>query len=578
MEVRAPAFSTSHFTLHLTAIQGIPALTQPGVPAFAFRLLEMSRDRWLLSGALLLLFVAVWTEPAGSWLGEPDEARYAEIPREMLATGDFLTPRLNGVPYLEKPPLLYWCNAASFAIFGQTPWAARLPVRLAGAGTVAVLIAGVASAGSLELGLAAAVLYLASPIGFVMSRLNITDGLLAFFFTATLFAAGQALRRREAARPAALWSALAGLAAALGFLTKGPIAVVLPGGILLLWCLATRRARLLTALLLAPAPIVFLAVTLPWFLMVEQRNPGYFQFFFIHEHFQRFATHEAHRPGPIYYFAEIFLAGFLPGLAFFFSGLGGKRPAFWLNEGADAFFEVLWFSVVFLFFSVSSSKLPPYLLPGIPAAAALAARGAARAGPRLGVWRLSALLATLLPAGVLLVPALRRAVIAYGLSGIAVAGFAILLAGTWAAPGAARRGWPAGLAALAVGWFGFFAGAALAWPRVPQATELHNMEIVARDAALGAGAAVVGYQAYVQGLPWELRHPIPLVDYVGELEPQFERRPGVREALFWSRDRFWSAWRSGKKIVAVVRPRDLKDFEGSRVVWTGRKYSLVANY
>src|SRR5713101_2902439 len=139
------------------------------------RLARVTRERWLLTGALLLLLVPVWIEPSGSWLGEPDEARYAEIPREMLATGDFVIPRLNGVPYFEKPPLLYWCNAASLAVFGQTPWAARLPTRLAGAGTVATLAAGVAAAGGLELGLAAGILYLACPLGFVFSRVNTTD-------------------------------------------------------------------------------------------------------------------------------------------------------------------------------------------------------------------------------------------------------------------------------------------------------------------------------------------------------------------------------------------------------------------
>ncbi|HKD12629.1 MAG TPA: phospholipid carrier-dependent glycosyltransferase [Thermoanaerobaculia bacterium] len=538
----------------------------------------LSRPRLLLGGALLLLLAAVWTEPAGSWLGEPDEARYAEIPREMLASGDFVTPRLNGVPYFEKPPLFYWCNAGALAAFGQTPWAARLTARLAGLGTAAVLVAGVGAASSLELGLAAAVLYLASPLGFVMSRLNITDGLLTFFFAATLFAAREALRRREAGRPAALWSALAGLAGGLGFLTKGLIAIVLPGGILLLWCLATRRARLLAALLLAPAPLVFLAVAAPWFVLVERRNPGFLQFFFIHEHFQRFATHQAHRPGPIYYFAEIFLAGFLPGLSFFFAGLSGKRPARWLSEDAEAFFLALWFSVVFLFFSVSSSKLPPYLLPAFPAAAALAAQGASRSGSRPGVWRLAALLATVLPAAVLVTPGLRRAVAELALTQIAVAGFAILLAGAWASPWAARRGFAAGLAALAAGWFGFCAGAALAWPRVPQAAELHNIEIVAAGEARGSGALVVGYRSYAQGLPWELKHPIPVADYVGELEPEFERRPGVRESLFWSRARFWEEWRSGRRILALVSPRDIAEFGGNRVVLKGRKYSLVANY
>jgi 4-amino-4-deoxy-L-arabinose transferase-like glycosyltransferase len=498
----------------------------------------------------------------------------------MLVAGDFVTPRLNGVPYFEKPPLLYWCNAASLALFGQTPWAARLPARLAGAGTVAVLIAGVAAASSVELGLAAGIFYLASPLGFVLSRLNVTDGMLTFFFAATLLAAHETLRRREAGLAWSAWSAAAGLATAGAFLTKGLIGVVLPGGILLLWCLATRRVRLLSSLLLAPAPLLFLAATAPWFLSVELRNPGFLQFFFIHEHFQRFATGQAHRPGPYYYFAGIFLAGFLPGIPFFFASLRGKPLARWIDEEAEALFFLTWFLVVLLFFSISSSKLPPYLLPAFPAAAALAARGTGSPGlpQTAGRWRVCALLATLLPAGVALHPTARQWVTDYGLLPLVLPGFALLVAGVWAAPHLARRSMAAAFAAFAAGWFGFYAAAGLAWPRVPPATELHNMEIVARDTARASGALVVGYQAYVQGLPWELKHPIPVADYVGELEPQFERRPGVREALFWSRESFWKEWRSGKKILAVARTRDVEEFRGDRIVYRSRKYWLIANF
>ena len=101
---------------------------------------------------------------------------------------------------------------------------------------------------------------------------------------------------------------------------------------------------------------------------------------------------------------------------------------------------------------------------------------------------------------------------------------------------------------------------------------------MARDIAQNGGAQVVGYQSYVQGLPWELKHPIPLADYVGELEPQFERDLRVREALFWTRERFWSEWRSGKRMVAVVRPRDVEEFGGDRIVYQSRKYFLVSNW
>src|SRR5262249_14268895 len=118
---------------------------------------------------LLLILAMVGSEPAGSALAAPDETRYAEIPREMLATGDFVVPRLNGVPYFEKPPLLYWVNAASLRLFGETPWAARLPTRLAGLGTTLTLVFFVRSIWGELAGLAAAFAYLLTPSGFLFS-------------------------------------------------------------------------------------------------------------------------------------------------------------------------------------------------------------------------------------------------------------------------------------------------------------------------------------------------------------------------------------------------------------------------
>ncbi|MFY9550389.1 MAG: phospholipid carrier-dependent glycosyltransferase, partial [Thermoanaerobaculia bacterium] len=341
-----------------------------------------------LAAALLLLAAMVWLEPAGSGLAEPDETRYAEIPREMLAAGDLLVPRLNGVPYFEKPPLLYWVNAASLSLFGETPWAARLPTRLAGMGTVLLLLLAAHRRGG---GLSAGVFFLAAPMGFLFSRTNLTDGLLTFFFTATLLAGRAAVLRREAGRPWLGMAALAGAAAAGGFLTKGLVAIVLPGAILLLWSVSTGRfVPLLRALVLSPAPVVFVALTAPWFLAVERRHPGFLDFFFVREHLQRFATKAAKRPGPITYFVPVFLLGFLPGLPFFASGAWRTIRRKGDEEGL---FYLLWFGVVFVFFSLSRSKLPPYLFPAIPAAAVLAARGMEEAGRSRRLWTIQAVLA-----------------------------------------------------------------------------------------------------------------------------------------------------------------------------------------
>jgi 4-amino-4-deoxy-L-arabinose transferase-like glycosyltransferase len=532
-------------------------------------------ERALLA-ALLLLTAVVWLEPSGSFLAEPDETRYAEIPREMLAARDLVVPRLNGVPYFEKPPLLYWVNAASLRLFGETPWAARLPTRLAGAATMLLVVLAARRKGGRG-GLAAGVFFLAAPMGFLFSRTNLTDGLLTLFFTATLLAGREAVLRREGGRAWMTMSALAGAAAAGGFLTKGLVALVLPGAILLLWSLATRRLEpLARALLLAPAPLVFLALAAPWFFLVEQRHPGFLDFFFIREHLQRFATKTARRPGPVHYFVPVFLLGFLPGLPFFLSGI---RRA-WRRD-SESFFFLLWFAVVFVFFSLSQSKLPPYLFPAIPAAAVLAARGLPPDGSRR-LWIAQALLATALAAAVLLVPALRAEARRLELVGIVVPFLAALVLASWAAVLFAGRSTTLALAAAGTGWAAFFAAVAFGWPQMPQARFPAELASAAREAALPRRAVIAGYKDYVNGVSWELKSPIPVAAYRGELEPEFETRPEVREALFWSGEKFWEHWKSRKPVVALVRMTDLvemmKAIPPARVVtWSGR-HAIVANF
>jgi 4-amino-4-deoxy-L-arabinose transferase-like glycosyltransferase len=530
-----------------------------------------------LIAALLLLLAAVWLEPRGSGLAEPDETRYAEIPREMLAAGDLVVPRLDGVPYFEKPPLLYWANAASLALFGQTPWAARLPTRLAGLGTVLLVLWAAGARGGRRAGLSAAVWFLAAPMGFLFSRTNLTDGLFTFFFTAALLSGREAVLRREAARAWRLAAALAGAAAAGAFLTKGLAGVVLPGAILLLFCLATRRsAALIRALLLSPAPIAFVALSAPWFFLVARRHPGFLEFFFVHEHLARFATAAARRPGPITYFVPVFLLGFLPGIPFFVASLRRRRDD-------DALFALVWFAVVFVFFSISRSKLPPYLFPAIPAAALLAAAGRDAAGPRArSLWIVSALGATALVAGALATPGVRAAIGESRLWGIALPAFALLLTAAWAAPALASRRGDVALAAAGVGWAIAFAGIALAWPRTPQARFTGELADAARSAALPNRAPIVAYRDYLNGVSWHLRAPIPVVDYRGELEPEFEPRPEVKEALFWSREKFWATWGGGRPVVAVVRMRDLIEMmtaaPPARVVRWSLKHAVVANF
>lgn len=530
----------------------------------------------LLLAALLLLSAVCWIDPPGSGLAEPVETRYAEIPREMLAAGDWVVPRLNGVPYFEKPPLLYWANAAAFRAFGLTPWAARLPTRVAGSATVLLLVLAVARERGRRAGLCAGVLYLASPIGFLASRTNLTDGLLTLFFTATVLAGRAAIRRRAGGRPWMGLAAWTGAAAAGAFLTKGLIAIALPGAILFLWGWAAGLRRHFAALILSPAPPVFLALTLPWLLLAERRHPGFLQFFFVHEHLQRFATGAARRPGPLLYFVPVFLLGFLPGVFFFFAGAARVRRA-----DPGAVFFLVWFLVVFVFFSVSRSKLPPYLLPAIPAAAALAADGVTRER-RLRAWIAQAALATLFAAAVVLHPAVRAAVIALRLAPLVAPALAGLILASWAAVLFAKRSSALAAASVGAGWAALLLGVVLGWPRLPQARLTAELAAAAQGEAAARGAPIVSYRTYLNGVAWELRSPIPVADFRGELEPDFEPRTETRDALFWSARRFLERWQSGEPLVAVTRLQDLVPLmmlqPPARVVRYSGRYAIVANW
>ncbi|MEP6800543.1 MAG: phospholipid carrier-dependent glycosyltransferase [Acidobacteriota bacterium] len=532
--------------------------------------------RGLLLASLVLLLTAVWLDPPGSFLAEPDEPRYAEIPREMLATGDFVVPRLNGVPYFEKPPLLYWANAGSFALLGETPFAARLPTRLAGLGTTLLLLFGVRRMWGAREGNFAAVFFLMSPLPFTFSRLNLTDGVLTFFFTGTLFAGYETIRAREKIRgSAAILSAITGVFAAGAFLSKGLVGIVLPGGILLFWCLATRRTRAVSSLLFGPALPIFLLLVTPWLWLAERRNPGFLQFFFIHEQFQRFATPVANRPGPIYYFVLVLVAGFLPGLVFFLRGLAPIR-----RDQLEALFFVMWFAVVFLFFSASHSKLSPYLFPAFPPAAALAARALARDGPSGRGWAVAASSCGLLPLAAAAIPGVRAATAAAGAWPIAAAGAASLLTGAAVCISVRRRPESA-LASLAIGWAGLYLALALIWPRMPLARDIHDLALQAKAAAGTSHGRVVSYRTYVQGFPWNLKSIVPLVDHTGELEAWWLPE-GRRHEIFWSREEFWNRWRSGERLVVVLRSRDAGDFDTAvppaTLLAERGKHRVVANW
>lgn len=377
--------------------RGVASVAVPTAPA--------SRRLAPLVLVLAVVLAIVWFGGLGHRdLIKPDEGRYAEIPREMVATGDWLTPRLNGLKYFEKPPLQYWATAVAYEVFGIEAWTSRLWAALTG--FAAIVVTGFAAArlwGS-HVGLYAATV-LASSLAFVLlGHFNTLDMGLTFFLAATLaavMAARDALVRGTdpthcgasvdaSTRAAGLWVLVAWAALALAVLSKGPVALVLCGLGLSLYLVASRDWPMLKLVLSLRGIGLFLLIAAPWFIAVSRANPEFARFFFIHEHVERFLTDEHRRSGPPWYFVPVVAAGLLPWLGLAFTGW---RSA-WRAPARGTFrperLLVAWTIAVFAFFSASGSKLPSYVLPLFPSIAMLAALELKRIDARTLVRHLAA--------------------------------------------------------------------------------------------------------------------------------------------------------------------------------------------
>ncbi|MDE2309607.1 MAG: glycosyltransferase family 39 protein [Betaproteobacteria bacterium] len=342
--------------------------------------------RWLW----LLLAVAV------IWFGnieyrkliKPDEGRYAEIPREMVVSGDWVTPRLNGLKYFEKPPLQYWATATAYTVFGEHQWTSRLWTALTGfAGLLLVWYAGTRLFGCAA-GRYAAMLLGGSLLYVLMAHINTLDMGVTFFITLGIAGLLLGQQAESDARTRRNWMYLAWAALGLAVLSKGLMGLVLPGAALFLYSVAQRDIAVWKRMHWGAGLLLFLLVTAPWFYLVMQANPEFFQRFFIYEHYLRFTTKVHARYQPWHYFIPVLLAGMLPWTILMFDTLVRT----WKNSARTdkAFnperFLLIWAVFIYVFFSVSSSKLPSYLLPMFPALALLMGKQVAEMNVRRLFW------------------------------------------------------------------------------------------------------------------------------------------------------------------------------------------------
>jgi 4-amino-4-deoxy-L-arabinose transferase-like glycosyltransferase len=288
-------------------------------------------------------------------LMDPDEGRYAEIAREMLLLKDWLIPHLNLAPYLEKPPLVYWLTSLSFAAFGYSEWAARLPAALAALGGLYLAYGLGRTLWGEGPGLWGA-LVLATCGGYlVLARLLTLDMVFSTFLNLGIALGYLALSRERRH----LWP-WAYLSLALAVLVKGPVALVLAG---LIWGLTAflRGRSALKALIQPGSWVLLVALVLPWFLYVTWRFPEFPRFFLWEHHVTRYLSGVSYHAEPWWYFGPVLLGFLLPWTGLVPWALSRRAP---LNSD-DRIFLIIWAGVVLAFFSVSRGKLAPYILPAL---------------------------------------------------------------------------------------------------------------------------------------------------------------------------------------------------------------------
>jgi 4-amino-4-deoxy-L-arabinose transferase-like glycosyltransferase len=373
----------------------------------------------------LACFVAFWWTPHTLGITDLDEGLYAAVARDMALTGDWITPRVNGVPFYEKPPLVYWLSALCLRVFGTHEWAVRMPSAIAATLLVlATFVFGRRYWGRETAAYGAAFLAL-SPMTFAAARLATTDAVLTLCVACTMYATFTAMSMGEThPRRATWWAVAAWAAAGLGTLAKGAPGAALPLVTLGVFGLIEWRRRPLCwpPAIVKPRTLVglavFLAIVVPWHVAALRANGRPFvEEYIVRQHVGRFRGGDVAHRAPAWFFVPGFLVGFFPWSVLTVAGLVRRdrepdEPAPDDEPRRAAAFLRTWFAVVFVAFSAGGSKLISYILPLYPAAALLAARWVVSVSAR---------------------PSARGGLVSVSLAGIGVAG-ALLAAAVWPDP------------------------------------------------------------------------------------------------------------------------------------------------
>jgi len=525
-------------------------------------------------------------------LSNPDEARYAEIPREMLAAGDYVTPRLNGVKYFEKPPLVYWLVAGSLKVFGPGEMAARTVPAMFGALGVLLLYAAARRMHGRGTAWWAALVLATSLLYFAHARILLIDMVVSVLISAVLLCFLLGVREAPGPRRRLLFYGLY-TSAALATLAKGLIGFLLPGAVMFLWLLLFHQWRRLRPFYLPTGLLLFALITAPWHMLVAQRNPEWAWFYFVHEHWLRFTTTTHGRYEPWWFFLPIVVFGIFPWTGFLLRGLQRAGAGGWrqrMNK-ADDWFPLLWAGFILLFFSASQSKLVPYVLPVLPPLAWLIGRVLVELHAKNipALWRgplgISAGLSALLGAA-LVVVVVKPGVIksAEQLAQLrplvwpaAIALLAAGLVGGWLL----RRDRPQHALAALLGASGLlYYTLVLASPVLAHASTKSLAEIVAREA--DPKDLVLHYHEFFHDFTYYARRTVGTVAMEGELEIFLDREAQLSGRFLADAD-LEKLWTGPLQIYLIARREELPELQShpwfhAKVLGEESSHVLLSNH
>ena len=503
--------------------------------------------------ALTLIIGTLFGATLGRYpLAAPDGARYAEIPREMVATGDYLTPHLNYVKYFEKPPLFYWLQAISIKAFGATDLAVSIVNALMALGCCLLLYFTARKLGQRLTGIIASLILATTSLMFALTRNVTLDMTFTFFCTGSLcfFLIATQLPQRTK-RNWYLWTMY--IFIALAVMTKGLIGILIPGLIILSYTAIFREWHKLKTYRYISGLFIFCLITIPWHILVQIKNPEFSYFYFIEQHFLRYFTNYAGRSQHWWFLPVMLLGGLYPWTVFLPQAIRHNLSKNW-RQNKPTIFLLLWSLVIYIFYTFSNSKLIPYILPMFPPLALLlsnyfADSWSSKSFRPTGFYAFFVCNIVLGIGAIVAIFILNFNNETITKQNLYIIAIWMFIAATITIISYRRRGLPLGFTSLII-------TTSVLWLYLSPTLTIINKHsikplIITLQKTLTPADEVICYGAYYQDLPFYLQRRITVANYAGELTFGMEHQN--TQAWMIDTKTFLQRWQSKKRIYLITR-------------------------